>query len=891
MKNIVLKKFFLLLLVTFCFVNLNATHNRAGEITYVQLSDLTYEITITTFTYTLSFADRPALDVEWGDNTTSTAQRISKLSLPNFYQRNIYKIIHTYPGPGGYRIVVQDPNRNAGVKNIPNSVNVVFSMSTTVIVDRYLGRNSTPVLLNPPYDKAALGYVFIHNPAAYDPDGDSLSYALTVCTREDGKPIENYTFPPAFIPDIDNITGEMSWPNPPDTGTFKVDPISGDLIWDTPSETGTFNVAIEIYEWRNGRKIGAVERDMQIEVYKTYNKPPVNGPLTDYCVEAGDTVDFLFSATDKNQDSLSLKAISGVFNLTSCPAQFIKTESVPGNASSRFRWIPCHETVRNQPYDVIFKSEDNNAEVSLFDIDHMKITVLGPSPVILNAIPVGKTILLTWSDYDTSAVTGFSIYRREGASAFKPDSCTPGIPSSTGFVKLGYIDGNSTTSYSDALGLKSLKEYTYRIVAVYRNKTESKASNEKTSKLISGLPVIKNVSVRNTDAVNGSIYLSWKKPDKLDTIPANGPYKYLIFRADGVGGANFLQIDSILTVDLNDTIFIDTLNTQSSGYLYKVELWNNASGNRFLISDPGYASSLFLTVNPDDKDKKAKFLFYLNVPWINSRYDFFRLNETTSTYDSIGSTNQLTFVDNGLVNGKQYCYYVRSVGGYQADNMPKNLLNLSETVCTTPVDNVPPCAPLANVASQCDNLYNTISWTISDPGCSEDVAGFNIYYDMNTDENLTLLNTIDDKNIFSYNHYPGDIVKGCYAVSAFDSNGNESVKSVIVCIDSCNVYQIPNVFTPNGDNKNDKLVAKTFPLVEKVDFRLFNRNGLLLFRTEEPKIDWDGTYKGKIVSPGVYFYQCDKYERRISGLELFHLSGFVHVITEENAKLNNVETK
>ena len=122
-------------MISFCFYNLNATHNRAGEITYVQLSDLTYEITLTTFTYTLSYADRPTLDVEWGDNTTSTAPRISMLTLPNFYRRNIYKIVHTYPGPVVYRIVVQDPNRNAGIKNIPNSVNVIFSISTTLIVN------------------------------------------------------------------------------------------------------------------------------------------------------------------------------------------------------------------------------------------------------------------------------------------------------------------------------------------------------------------------------------------------------------------------------------------------------------------------------------------------------------------------------------------------------------------------------------------------------------------------------------------------------------------------------------------------------------------------------------------------------------------------------------
>ena len=100
MKNLLLRT--LLTTALFCsfFLEAGATHNRAGEITYVQLSDLTYEITITTFTYTLSYADRPQLTVNWGDNSSSVAQRQSILYLPNYYKRNIYKITHTYPGPG-----------------------------------------------------------------------------------------------------------------------------------------------------------------------------------------------------------------------------------------------------------------------------------------------------------------------------------------------------------------------------------------------------------------------------------------------------------------------------------------------------------------------------------------------------------------------------------------------------------------------------------------------------------------------------------------------------------------------------------------------------------------------------------------------------------------------
>lgn len=873
MKSLKIKKLTVVALLFFFFCNSWATHNRAGEITYVQLSDLSFEITITTYTYTLSFADRPQLEISWGDNTSSIADRISILYLPNYYKRNIYKITHTFPGPGVYQLVMSDPNRNANILNIPNSVNVQFSISTILIVNPAIGRNSTPVLLNPPYDKAARGYVFIHNPGAYDLDGDSLSYALTVCTREDGKPIENYTLPPA-------------------SHYLRVDSISGDLIWDSPVDTGAFNVAMEIQEWRYGKKIGVVKRDIQINVYDTKNKPPVNGPLHDRCVEVGQTINFLATATDPDNDNIKLFSASGIYTPFSCPATFTKVDSVRGFASARFRWTPCYEAVRNQPYNVIIKSDDNSGEKKLSDIDNFNIKILGPSPVLTSASPEGKFMRLAWNNYGTTAILGFNIYRKEGASSFVTDSCTSGIPSSTGFVKAGYIAGSSTISFLDTdngLGLQYSREYTYRIVAVFANGAESKASNEISSSLVSGVPVITNVSVRATSATNGSIVVRWKKPDKLDTIPALGPYEYLLYRANGIAGTTYSQISSIQTATLNETTFVDTLiNTQAGGFIYKIELYNNATGNRFLIGDPGFASSVYLTASPGDR--KVRFVISRNVPWINTKYDFFRLNESTMKYDSIGTTNVLNFVDEGLINGKQYCYKVRSTGGYTASDMPKNLINFSQETCATPIDNEAPCKPEITVTSQCDSLYNTVRWAITNNECLKDVAGFKIYYKLINEENLTLLTTINNKNTFAYKHYPVEVIAGCYAVSAFDLTGNEGEKSVMICnFDACNSYEIPNVFTPNGDDINDWLVAKTSGLVEKVDFKLFNRYGVLIFETDEPKLNWDGTYKGKIVSPGVYFYQCDVFGRTESGLEQIHLYGFVHVITEKGATVTKPE--
>ena len=83
-----------------------ATHNRAGEITYRYISGLTYEFTITTYTYAPSPANRTELTVEWGDNTSSIAPIAENYPIPLSYdyQHNAYIATHTFPGPGVYEV-------------------------------------------------------------------------------------------------------------------------------------------------------------------------------------------------------------------------------------------------------------------------------------------------------------------------------------------------------------------------------------------------------------------------------------------------------------------------------------------------------------------------------------------------------------------------------------------------------------------------------------------------------------------------------------------------------------------------------------------------------------------------------------------------------------------
>ena len=66
-----------------------------------------------------------------------------------------------------------------------------------------------------------------------------------------------------------------------------------------------------------------------------------------------------------------------------------------------------------------------------------------------------------------------------------------------------------------------------------------------------------------------------------------------------------------------------------------------------------------------------------------------------------------------------------------------------------------------------------------------------------------------------------------------------------------------------------------------MDFKVFNRWGELIFETEDPDLNWDGTnLRGADVSEGVYYYNCQVYEQRVNGITIRPeiLKGYIEVI-------------
>ncbi|CAN5125677.1 hypothetical protein BH09BAC5_BH09BAC5_09420 [soil metagenome] len=87
------------------------------------------------------------------------------------------------------------------------------------------------------------------------------------------------------------------------------------------------------------------------------------------------------------------------------------------------------------------------------------------------------------------------------------------------------------------------------------------------------------------------------------------------------------------------------------------------------------------------------------------------------------------------------------------------------------------------------------------------------------------------------------------------SNGicSDSASVRVEILDEESTLYIPNVFTPNGDGINEMFSVGASG-INNFQGMIYNRWGELLFTWNDFSSGWDGTYKGNLVSEGVYVY-------------------------------------
>ena len=863
-------------------------------------------------------ADQPEATIFFGDGTNSGLNTVKRVGngtpIPTAPDTkvNVYYFEHTYNAPGQYLISFIGENRNGAVRNLSNPGGQSFYIGTRITIDPALGINRSPVLTAPAVDRATTNQVFLHSPGAYDADGDSLAFKLQPNQRDispsvliDGGRQPSPTQVPGFLyPDVYDVTGQqVPYLGAPGVGKsyFQQDGNTGLIVWNAPSgqSIGEYNFAFVVEEWRRvqgapRRLIGTVIRDMQIVVGPTTNRRPEVTIPPDLCVVAGTNITQTITGTDPDNNPVQLFAY-GTFP----PITFRQTSTGPPTASGTFQWSTSCTDVRREPYQFTFKAQDvpGAGETPLIDEKVWQVTVIGPAPTNLQALRQGVSsrVLLTWDKYQCPQASQILIFRKENQSSFVPGPCQTGIPASAGYTQIGTVAVglNSFNDDNNGQGLARGKTYCYRIYAVFPlpKGGESIASVEACVTIEGNSTLLTNVTVDRTAATNGQVTVKWTQP--RNQVGFVAPYGYRLYRAPGQNGTVFKPV--FTTNQLTETTFVDAgRNTLDSTFTYKLEFFsqdNTGSTAAETRETTEPASSVRLAGSPDAGATGNVLTWTYAVPWDNTKQPttIYRRPPGGTAFTQIatvlGTATSGTYTDRGttanpLTPGQTYCYYVLTNGTYNnPPTLPENLLNASQELCIAPV----PCRPLlALQTTNCDslsaNLFNLpatptgqnqryanyLRWQLdgnSPANCNQAVVAYQLYFRGPDAAEYQLLATVSGQ---SYVHTGLETVSGCYQVRAVDSNGQLSAFSNEACNDECQLFLLPNIFTPNNDGINDTFRPKVTSVIRRTHFTAFNRWGVKVYEgDQDPLINWDGggsgdeRGKGPSLSEGVYFYLAE----------------------------------
>ncbi len=893
------KKIFLINLFIPLF--LHASHNRGGEITYEHIGGLTYKITIKTCTDpglgSNQNPDREELIIDFDLGTTyavsDTFQRTSQL-LSGQYKENEYTGMHTFSSPGIHTLTVEDPNRNAGIININSSDQIVFALKSVINISAFLGPNSSIQFDECPCPEiACVNKPYVYNPMGYDPDGDSLSYSLVNPLGQGAMPLSNtvYTIP--------NLIPQNAG------SSFGIDPISGTVSWTNPQMQGEYNFTIKITEWRNGFEIGEVIRDVQLTVTaQCPNNPPSIAAIPDQCVKVDDTLNYVINGTDPNQDFLSISSSGLPFNLANNSATFAFVNG-NGYANGVVNWKTTCNHIRQAPYIIHIQLTDNGNPV-LSDFKSFNIKVRPPEleGLIINA--VGNAVNLTWNKPFCNNVTGYRIYRKTGTVNPSSNCCdNTGISNNLGMTLIYQTSNLNDTVFIDNNNLNIDEKYCYVVSAMYDyDQVESCPTDTVCVVIKNEIPIINNVSVVKTGVSTGIDSIVWYHPFDLDTSVYLPPYHYRI--RNDLGQLIYQSPSSFILQNL-DTSYNFITNTTDTNRLYTVEIYYNANGMDTLLGQTEPASSVHLYTVPNDN--QIELFWSYDVPWNNVDFHIYRSDSINGSYTLLDSSSTNYYLDSGLINQKEYCYFIQSVGSPSYASLTSPIINLSQRVCDIPFDFTPPLPPdistnldsgsIINInenivyqsQENCELGFNTFSWTNPNNFGSDDAVSYQLYFQPFLDSSFRLIETFN--NIFDTNYqhhyiYNGQVsVAGCYYITSLDSvpYSNESNPSDTICFDNCPLFDLPNIFTPNNDGNNDAFQA-LFPIryVSGIDLHLFNRWGDPVFKTKSPSFKWDGVHQGSQLPlpSGIYYYTCIVETLRLQGIVNKNLNGFTHLVRDFN---------
>lgn len=852
MKGPLIKYCFVFALVFNLLFPAKATHLVGGDISVSNAGGGSFDVTLTQFFDCIN-GSAGAFDqvvyIGIFDKATNVLQQTDSLLFadsltlqlgdicysPNLcVRRQRYtNTIYVPSNPNGYYISWVRCCRNAIISNVasPNTSGNVFY---TEIPDPALG-NTTPTFSTYPDAYMCANYPNTDNFSATDVDGDVLVYSLTnpldcsttgVCATGSN---------PAPGP-YGNITWQApySFTNMMGAASMSINPQTGILTTMNPPVQGVFVFCVRIEEYRNGKKIGEIRRDVQYAVLPCVNpivsivgpSPLCPGQSTTITVSGGTTYQWSTGATTSaivvtpsvtttysvvaNSSSSACAATSvtvpvkslGVYTSVKVNC-YAPTSTATANVSAggsppyTYMWMPSGQTTATASGLVAGVVQTIKVSDSFGCTFTKTVTIASASS--LSIFISGNSIIC---EGDASTLTASLTPPGPCSYAWSTGSTATSIIV-TPTVKTTYTVSGTTAYCSDVAPV------TITVLPDANGAITSPITlcSGRTAVLIASGG---NNYLWNTGAVSSAIAVSPAVSTSYSVIVSIGACTDTVYTGITVVPSPTITVSNSATICAGDAV---TLNA-SGGSSYS---WSNGAATSTIVDSPPATITYTVVAIDGICADTGKVHVMVSPPPI--------ANILGNNNVCLGYAGTLT-----ATGGASYAW---SSGETSAGINPtiagvySVVVTIGSCTDTAAVNVNVNALPTANVSADL-TIVQGQGANLSASG------GVNYVW---SDLTIGPGNTV-------YPQYPTQ-----YCVTVYDVNGCWDTACVNVFVISCETageLYLPNAFSPDHDGENDELQIYfgLFDCIQSLHLVIYNRWGEKVYETNDALFKWNGTLKG-----------------------------------------------
>ncbi|NMC39351.1 MAG: gliding motility-associated C-terminal domain-containing protein [Bacteroidales bacterium] len=443
---------------------------------------------------------------------------------------------------------------------------------------------------------------------------------------------------------------------------------------------------------------------------------------------------------------------------------------------------------------------------------------LSPGFTLVSINQVTGNTEMSWTVSTSPDVAGYIIYLYEDNAGFAIDT----------------IFNPLQTGYSVYRPFSPVRTESFVIAAIDDSANVSPLSN-----------VLKTIFCNaEIDSCNKRINLRW---DKYPSFPSD-VVGYDILRSVNGGSYNIAG-----QVSDNDTVYVsdDFVNRTVYCYAIRARLANGlfSYSNKSCVTVrtqqvPAWINADYATVTAFDDISLA---FTIDP---SSESDLFRLERKTDpagNYEPIASIRSsiktITYIDNEGDPNRNNFYRLSAINSC---NLPERTSNVASNIVLKAEQGTD-----GNIMLKWNSYYK---W-------NGEISYYRVYIDTgNGFTQQAVLSPSDTTHSISVSEIMFGTTGGkvCFYVMAAEASNpygiNGESRSNTACYNVEEIITVPNIFTPNGDSKNDLFAPVLTFTPSEYTLIISNRHGRVVFETNDYMESWDGKDKSNPAQEGVYIW-------------------------------------